>query len=87
MQFRPGRKGPANVPGVRRAANGAVDEMKRVSDGIEHHPGAAKHAGTLADGAREAFFVATHVKGGRALGMDLGLTFFKNGYRGHRNLL
>jgi hypothetical protein len=51
VELRPRGQGTANIPGVNGAADGAMDQMKGIGNGIKHHPGAAENAGTLADGA------------------------------------
>ena len=79
MQLRAAGERAANVPGVSGAADGAVDDMQRVGDRIQHHARAAEDAGALADGAGGAGLAARHVGGRRAIGLahDLRLTFWK----------
>jgi hypothetical protein len=68
----PEDKGPANIPGVGRTADGPVDQVQGVGDRVEHHPRAAEHAGPLADRAGQAVLAAGHLKGGAALAVNLG---------------
>src|SRR5208337_3380184 len=78
MQLRTGRTSAANVPGVRSASDGAVDNVKRIGNGIEHDPRAAENAGTLADRPGRALFFAVDLKGLLALSIDLPLAFVQN---------
>jgi len=64
VQFRPGRKRTPDIPGVDRAADGAMHQMQGVGNGIKHHPRAAEHAGPLAHRPGQAILVALHGKGG-----------------------
>ena len=68
VQFRPGGERAADVPGVGRAADRAVDQVHGVGDRIEHHARAAEHARPLADRAGQALLLAGH---GERLGARL----------------
>ena len=65
VQFRARGERSADVPGVGRAADGAVDQVQGVGDGIEHHPRSAEDAGPLAHRPGQAGLVAGHVDGCR----------------------
>ena len=71
VQLRARRQGAADIPGVDRTADGAVDQVQGVGNGVEHHPGAAEHAGPLAHRPGQAVLVAINVKGRIPLAMDL----------------
>jgi hypothetical protein len=55
-----------------------VNEVQSVRYRIEHNPRTAKHACPLADSAREAVFIAGHLKRLIALSIYLILSFGKN---------
>ena len=71
MQLRPGRQSAANVPCIGRTADGAVDQVQGVGDGVEYHSRAAEYAGPLADGSGQALFLAGHIERPLALAVNL----------------
>ena len=68
VQFRSRRERAADVPRVGRAADGAVDQVYGVGDGIKDHARSAEHAGPLADRSGQARLLAGH---GERLGAGL----------------
>ncbi len=64
------RQAPPDVPRVGGAADGAVDEVDRIRDRVQDHPGPAEDAGPLADGAGKA--VVSAVDGCLALSRGHG---------------
>ena len=62
MQFRAGGQCPADIPGVGRAADRAVDQVHGVGDRVEHDARAAEHAGPLADRPGQAVLFAFHLE-------------------------
>ncbi len=71
VQFRSGGERAADVPGVRRAARRAVDEVQRVGDRIEDDARAAEDARPLAYRSRQALLFAGHGERLRAFLVDL----------------
>ena len=58
MQLRPRRERAADVPGVGRTADGPVDEVQGIGDGVEHHARAAEDARPLAHAAGHRLAIA-----------------------------
>jgi hypothetical protein len=77
VQLRTAGQRAPDIPGVDRAADGAVDQMQGVGDGIEHHARAAEDAGALADGPGQGVAVAGDVYGALARPVDLILSLFQ----------
>ena len=71
VQLRATRLRTANVPGVRRAARRAVDEVQGVGDGVEDDARAAEDARPLAHRPGEALLFAGHRERLRAFLVDL----------------
>jgi len=80
VEFGTGRNSPPDIPRVGSAPDGAVNKVKRIGDGIQHHPGATEHTGPLTDGAGNAVLFTRHVEGLFALLKNLRRTLFQDGY-------
>ena len=78
VELRSRRERAADVPGVGRAADRAVDQVDGVGDGVEDHPRAAEDAGALADRAGHAVLLAGHRERLLAGAVDLGFAGVEN---------